>query len=180
MHRVRLVVCRHAHIHPLEQSNEMVDEDFGWSCPGTGCLVRSYIHAEYLVLIFSLSDRASTGNLVRFQYVIAYENTTNYYYGIANIAIWSIVESGTGIIAGSAPALAPLIKHIPIIGRGFIITPEGGQQATKRRWRLRHITNTFPSRFKTEEQSRPQPTERTDSQSGQTVMTWGNSNGAAR
>lgn len=158
----------------------MVDEDFGWSCPGTGCLVRSYIHAEYLVLIFSLSDRASTGNLVRFQYVIAYENTTNYYYGIANIAIWSIVESGTGIIAGSAPALAPLIKHIPIIGRGFIITPEGGQQATKRRWRLRHITNTFPSRFKTEEQSRPQPTERTDSQSGQTVMTWGNSNGAAR
>ncbi|CAH0002143.1 unnamed protein product, partial [Clonostachys byssicola] len=125
---------------------------------------------------FSVSDRASTGNLVRFQYVIAYENTTNYYYGIAFIAIWSIVESGTGIIAGSAPALAPLIKHIPIIGRGFIITPEGGQQATKRRWRLQHITNTFPSRSKTEDQSRPQATE---SQSGQTMMTSGNSNRAA-
>lgn len=107
---------------------------------------------EYLECIyantFSLSARASTGNLIRFQYVIAYENTTNYYYGIANIAIWSIVESGTGIIAGSTPALAPLIKHIPIIGKGFT-NPEGGQQDPKKRWRLRHITNTFPSRFKT-------------------------------
>ncbi|CAH0045513.1 unnamed protein product [Clonostachys solani] len=129
-------------------------------------------------VVLALGVLASTGNLIRFQYVIAYENTTNYYYGIANIAIWSIVESGTGIIAGSTPALAPLIKHIPIIGKGFT-NPEGGQQDPKKRWRLRHITNTFPSRFKTHE-STPQPTDSQSGQTAQTVMTSGNSSGAAR
>ncbi|CAH0032505.1 unnamed protein product [Clonostachys rhizophaga] len=134
-----------------------------WSCAVMPIFILWNSQMRWLMkisvgVVLALGVLASTGNLVRFQYVIAYENTTNYYYGIANIAIWSIVESGTGIIAGSTPALAPLIKHIPIIGRGFIITPEGGQQATQRRWRLRHITNPFPTSFKTEDQSRPQRT----------------------
>lgn len=80
-----------------------------------------------LIIVAATLDRASTANLVRLQYILTYQSTVDYLYGIAHIALWSIVESGTGIIAGSMPALAPLIKHIPLIGSGFGSSDRGQQ-----------------------------------------------------
>ncbi|CAH0022168.1 unnamed protein product [Clonostachys rhizophaga] len=76
-------------------------------------------------IILALGAVASTANIVRFKYVLAYEDTVDYLYGIADIATWSMVESGTGIVAGSLPPMAPLIKHIPIIGVGFANVARG-------------------------------------------------------
>ncbi|VUC23426.1 unnamed protein product [Clonostachys rosea] len=76
-------------------------------------------------IILALGAVASTANIVRLKYVLAYEDTVDYLYGIADIATWSMVESGTGIVAGSLPALAPIIKHIPIIGVGFANVSRG-------------------------------------------------------
>ena len=44
---------------------------------------------------------ASTATLVRLKYLLAYNNPDDYLLNIANIAIWSITESGLGLIAGS-------------------------------------------------------------------------------
>lgn len=56
---------------------------------------------------------ASTATLVRLRYLLNYNNPGDYLYGIANIAVWSITESGIGLIAGSLPALRPLLRYIP-------------------------------------------------------------------
>ncbi|CAI6085146.1 unnamed protein product [Clonostachys chloroleuca] len=50
-------------------------------------------------IILALGAVASTANIVRLKYVLAYEDTVDYLYGIADIATWSMVESGTGIAA---------------------------------------------------------------------------------
>lgn len=61
-------------------------------------------------------NSASTATLVRLRYLFSYNDPSDYLYNIANIAIWSIIESGTGLIAGSLPALRPLLKYVPFLG----------------------------------------------------------------
>ncbi|KAH6867874.1 hypothetical protein B0T10DRAFT_419268 [Thelonectria olida] len=53
---------------------------------------------------------ASIVVIVRLPYVKYYTRLDNYLYNVANIVIWSIVESGIGIIASSLPALRRLVK----------------------------------------------------------------------
>ena len=55
---------------------------------------------------------ASTATVVRIKYLLDYSRPEEYLYNLANMAIWSMVESGLGIIAGSLPTLRPLLKHI--------------------------------------------------------------------
>ncbi|KAF4304622.1 putative cation-transporting ATPase 4 protein [Botryosphaeria dothidea] len=65
--------------------------------------------------ILALGVIASSATLVRLRYLLNYNNPNDYLYGLAKIAAWSIIESGTGIIAGSLPALKPLLRHIPFL-----------------------------------------------------------------
>ncbi|OCK73497.1 hypothetical protein K432DRAFT_266473, partial [Lepidopterella palustris CBS 459.81] len=63
-------------------------------------------------IILGMGALASTATLIRLKTIPAYRNTNDYLYGIAEIAIWSAVEIGLGIIAGSAAALKPLFSKI--------------------------------------------------------------------
>jgi len=52
---------------------------------------------------------------VRFSYVLSITNQENYLVSVARLIIWSTIESGVGIIAGSLATLRPLLKHVPFL-----------------------------------------------------------------
>ncbi|KAI3539021.1 hypothetical protein CSPX01_09148 [Colletotrichum filicis] len=55
-------------------------------------------------------DNASAATIVRLPYLQYYNQVENYLHNIANIVLWSILECGIGIIAGSLPSLRRLLK----------------------------------------------------------------------
>lgn len=71
-------------------------------------------------------DSASTATIIRIKYFRNYNQKTNYLRvylpvkgpqtaneiadGVANIVLWSVVELGIGLSAGSAAALRPLLR----------------------------------------------------------------------
>ncbi|KAJ9622800.1 hypothetical protein H2203_006451 [Taxawa tesnikishii (nom. ined.)] len=59
----------------------------------------------------SLGFLASLATIFRLQYFHSYTAKVDFLYRLTDIAAWSIVESGVGIIAGSMPALKPLIRN---------------------------------------------------------------------
>jgi len=63
-------------------------------------------------VILGMGAIASTATLVRLKAIPSYRNTTDHLYGICEIAIWSVVEIGFGIIAGSIATLKPLFNKI--------------------------------------------------------------------
>ncbi|OCK72870.1 hypothetical protein K432DRAFT_340970 [Lepidopterella palustris CBS 459.81] len=63
-------------------------------------------------VILGMGVLASIATLIRLKTIPAYKNTNDFLYGIAEIAIWSAVEIGLGIIAGSAAALKPLFNKL--------------------------------------------------------------------
>ncbi|KAK8007322.1 hypothetical protein PG989_001312 [Apiospora arundinis] len=79
--------------------------------------------------------RASISTIVRLPYLQFYNVPTDYYYNVCNIVIWSIVECGVGIIAGSLPSLRPLLKKIPMFG-------------SKRSYAYRSGSNDTPNQIK--------------------------------
>ncbi|KAI1852872.1 hypothetical protein JX265_012900 [Neoarthrinium moseri] len=68
-----------------------------------------------LIGVLALGFVASTATIVRIRYLIAFNSSEEYLLNVANVAIWSIIESGTGIIAGSLASLRPLLKYIPFL-----------------------------------------------------------------
>ncbi|KAM5361834.1 hypothetical protein ACJZ2D_012864 [Fusarium nematophilum] len=62
-------------------------------------------------IILGLGVLASIATIVRLPYIAFYAKTENYLHNVANITLWSIFESGTGIIAGSLPSLRRLLKN---------------------------------------------------------------------
>jgi len=62
--------------------------------------------------IMGLGAVASTATLVRLKFIPAYSNVNDYLYGLADIALWSVVEIGLGIIAGSIATLKPLLNKV--------------------------------------------------------------------
>ncbi|KAK8044028.1 hypothetical protein PG993_004052 [Apiospora rasikravindrae] len=62
--------------------------------------------------ILALGAFASLSTIIRLPYLGAYTAPVDHYYKVANIVIWSEVECGVGIIAGSLPSLRGLIKSI--------------------------------------------------------------------
>ncbi|KAI8682384.1 hypothetical protein NCS56_00361000 [Fusarium sp. Ph1] len=62
-------------------------------------------------IILGLGVLASIATIVRLPYIKFYADPTDYPYNVGNIALWSVFESGTGIIAGSLPSLRRLLKN---------------------------------------------------------------------
>ncbi|KAJ3534690.1 hypothetical protein NM208_g7436 [Fusarium decemcellulare] len=54
---------------------------------------------------------ASIATIIRFPYIAYYNQTEDYLYNVCNIALWSIFETGIGIVAGSLPSLRRLLKN---------------------------------------------------------------------
>lgn len=46
-------------------------------------------------------------------------------YGIARIAVWSMVECGLGIVAGSIATFRPLFRFIPFLSQSSYATKSG-------------------------------------------------------
>ncbi|KAK1470169.1 hypothetical protein CCUS01_06554 [Colletotrichum cuscutae] len=60
--------------------------------------------------VLALGATASAATIVRLPYLQYYNQVENYLHNIANIVLWSILECGIGIIAGSLPSLRRLLK----------------------------------------------------------------------
>ncbi|KAF4458853.1 hypothetical protein FALBO_14397 [Fusarium albosuccineum] len=62
-------------------------------------------------IILGLGVVASIATIARLPYIAYYANPDDYLYNVANIGLWSVIESGTGIIGGSLPSLRRLVKN---------------------------------------------------------------------
>ncbi|KAI1869656.1 uncharacterized protein JN550_005637 [Neoarthrinium moseri] len=91
-----------------------------WVCAILPAFILWNVQLRYRVklsvaIVLGLGFVASTATIVRIRYLVYYSISEDYLYNIANIAIWSIVESGLGIVAGSMATLRPLLKYIPFL-----------------------------------------------------------------
>ncbi|KAF4454258.1 hypothetical protein F53441_3259 [Fusarium austroafricanum] len=63
-------------------------------------------------IILGLAALASLCTIIRLPYLKSFSNPNiNYLYNVGNIVIWSTVESGIGIVAGSLPSLRKLVSN---------------------------------------------------------------------
>ncbi|KAK6715427.1 hypothetical protein SNK04_006369 [Fusarium graminearum] len=62
-------------------------------------------------IILGLAALASLCTIIRLPYIKYYTEPSNYLYNVTNIVIWSTVESGIGIVAGSLPSLRKLVSN---------------------------------------------------------------------
>ncbi|KAH8657840.1 hypothetical protein BX600DRAFT_439023 [Xylariales sp. PMI_506] len=63
-----------------------------------------------ILIVLGLGVIASIGSAMRICYITTYSATQNVLYHYANIVLWSLVESGLGLAAGSLPPLGKLFK----------------------------------------------------------------------
>jgi hypothetical protein len=61
-------------------------------------------------------DSASCATIVRLRYLTLYDDQSEFMFSTGQIGLWSIVEEGIGITAGSMPALRPLLSLSRIYG----------------------------------------------------------------
>ncbi|KAF5716276.1 integral membrane protein [Fusarium mundagurra] len=66
-----------------------------------------------VIVMLGLGAFASCATVVRLGYLTLYNNPEEFMYSTGAIGLWSIVEEGIGIIAGSMPALRPLL-NLPV------------------------------------------------------------------
>ncbi|SPO06295.1 related to integral membrane protein [Cephalotrichum gorgonifer] len=66
-----------------------------------------------VAIILGFAAFASCATLVRLKYLLALMNSLNFLQESGYIAVWTVVELAIGIFAGSAPALRPLLRHLP-------------------------------------------------------------------
>ncbi|EKG16245.1 hypothetical protein MPH_06558 [Macrophomina phaseolina MS6] len=80
-------------------------------------------------VILAMGAFASTATIVRLRYLVLYNDPAEFLYGVAPIAVWSLVEEGVGIVAGSLAPLRPLFKYIPFLrsSAGGGSSSEGGR-----------------------------------------------------
>jgi hypothetical protein len=112
---------------PPQSSNDITNGSIVWDVQ-----LKLRIKASVAVVL-GFGFVASTATLVRLKYLLAYNDTEDYLLNIANIAIWSITESGLGLIAGSLATLRPLLKYIPFLGTelsGPVSKPTKSQRFT--------------------------------------------------
>ncbi|KAF4963580.1 hypothetical protein FSARC_8412 [Fusarium sarcochroum] len=80
------------------------------------CLVRKLqMRAKlklYAQLIMGLGILASIASIVRVPYSSAYLKPDQFVYQVANIILWTVVECGVGIVAGSLPSLRAFFKSL--------------------------------------------------------------------
>ncbi|KAI1080225.1 hypothetical protein F5B20DRAFT_589642 [Whalleya microplaca] len=99
-----------------------------WSCAIIPAFILWNLNMRFdvkvsLVFVLALGVLASISTIVRFPYLHYYEQLFNYLYNVCNVVVWSIVECGIGIIAGSLPSLRPLVRNL---GSGSKKTHPGG------------------------------------------------------
>ncbi|KAL6867082.1 hypothetical protein J3F83DRAFT_739931 [Trichoderma novae-zelandiae] len=70
-----------------------------------------------VALILGMGAFASCATIVRLRFLTLYDNPTEFMFGTGKIGLWSIIEEGIGIIAGSLHALRPLLS-LPFFGGG--------------------------------------------------------------
>ncbi|TVY36574.1 hypothetical protein LOCC1_G006859 [Lachnellula occidentalis] len=69
-----------------------------------------------LFAILGLGIFASIATIVRLQYVVAWADVDDLLYTLAEVLVWTTVETGIGIIAASVATLRPLVGHFRIHG----------------------------------------------------------------
>ncbi|CAG5137562.1 uncharacterized protein ALTATR162_LOCUS150 [Alternaria atra] len=63
-----------------------------------------------VAVMLALASLASCATIVRLKYLTLYSDPGDFIYGTGKIGFWSLTEEGIGIIAGSLPALRPLLS----------------------------------------------------------------------
>ncbi|KAG4442366.1 hypothetical protein IFR05_002144 [Cadophora sp. M221] len=63
-----------------------------------------------VAVILGMGAVASCATIVRLKYLSLYNNPAEFMFGTGKIGLWSIVEEGLGISAGSLPALRPVLS----------------------------------------------------------------------
>lgn len=56
-------------------------------------------------------NSASCATIIRLRYLTLYNDQKEFMFSTGAIGLWSVVEEGIGLIAGSLPALRPLLGH---------------------------------------------------------------------
>ncbi|RGP74454.1 integral membrane [Fusarium longipes] len=82
-----------------------------------------------VIFMLSLGAFASCATVVRLGYLTLYNNPNEFVYSTGAIGLWSILEEGIGIIAGSMPALRPLL-NLPFFGRSTYASGDGSNLAS--------------------------------------------------
>jgi hypothetical protein len=62
-------------------------------------------------------NSASCATVVRLRFLYLYDDPKEFLYASAIIGLWSIIELGIGIFAGSLAHLRPLLRYIPGLGK---------------------------------------------------------------
>ncbi|EED21068.1 conserved hypothetical protein [Talaromyces stipitatus ATCC 10500] len=78
-----------------------------------------------VMVILGMAAFASCATIVRLRYLSLYSNPAEFMFSTGSIGLWSVIEEGIGIIAGSLPALRPLLS-LPIFSR----SSAGGSNGT--------------------------------------------------
>ncbi|KAH8816708.1 hypothetical protein F5884DRAFT_230253 [Xylogone sp. PMI_703] len=63
-----------------------------------------------VAVILGLAAFASCATIIRLRYLSLYNNPKEFMFGTGKIGLWSIIEEGIGIVAGSLHALRPLLS----------------------------------------------------------------------
>lgn len=92
-----------------------------WTCAILPAIILWDVQLQFriklpVMIILGLGFVASAATLVRLRYLVVYNRPDKYLLNVAHIAIWSIAESGLGLIAGSMATLRPLLKYMPCLG----------------------------------------------------------------
>ncbi|KAM0239477.1 hypothetical protein ACHAP5_008333 [Fusarium lateritium] len=80
-----------------------------------------------VIFMLSLGAFASAATVVRLGYLTLYNNPAEFMYSTGAIGLWSILEEGIGIIAGSMPALRPLL-NLPFFSKNTYASNTGSNQ----------------------------------------------------
>ncbi|KAF5705797.1 cation-transporting atpase 4 [Fusarium mundagurra] len=70
-----------------------------------------------VAIILGFAAFASSATIVRLRYLLALLDSQNFLLGSGKIAVWTVIELGIGIFAGSLPALRPLLRFVPFLSR---------------------------------------------------------------
>ncbi|KAL4727054.1 hypothetical protein ACLX1H_005954 [Fusarium chlamydosporum] len=92
-----------------------------------------------VIFMLGLGAFASCATVVRLGYLTLYNDPTEFVYSTGAIGLWSILEEGIGIIAGSMPALRPLL-NLSIFGKSTYASGGASNQASSH-MHLDHMSN---------------------------------------
>ena len=78
-----------------------------------------------------VSYRASAAVIIRIPWVKTFAQIDDFLYATVNIALWSNIETGLGITAGSLATLRPLLRPFLSSRRGETYSPTPGPSAPR-------------------------------------------------